>query len=178
MVFPFFIRRNYISYNEDQQSIMKEYEMEENESKIEKLKNHIKRNKKFYIGTGIGLAIGAIGATLLKKQADQTAFGNVGDQSVLNIVQAEEIEHLCQRISIYGNVIGRHGNPVREIDPVTGRTIHEFATQKLAALNAGVSKYTMSKHLDGESLNLNGRTFERMSLEWITLPSEKVMFEY
>ena len=71
----------------------------------------------------------------------------------------------------------RHGNPVREIDPETGRTKHEYATQRLAALNSNVSKYSMSKHLDGQSANLNGRVFERMSLEWITDPSEIGMFE-
>jgi hypothetical protein len=141
-----------------------------------KVKNHIKENKAVYIGTGIGLIVGAAGAALLSGKGDKTATFDIGDQSVGNVVQANTIEHLCQRISIYGNVIGRHGNPVREIDPETGRTIHEYATQRLAALDTGTTEASMRKHLNGEHLDIKGRTFERMNLEWITMPGETMSY--
>jgi hypothetical protein len=138
-------------------------------SKIEKMKKHVKDNKKVYIGTISGVVIGAFGAMLLfaRKQKNINAdlvqdFNQVACYKPVTVSNT-----YYQRISKYGLPLGRRGNPVREFDPNTGRTLHEFANQALAARDAGVSNCSMSKHLDGKYRNLNGREFERMDLSWL-----------
>jgi hypothetical protein len=168
---------------------------EEKFSRIKRIKKHIKDNKKEYIiGIG-GIAVGAAGfaalfygtqeATLLQvNKARKQYLSNVNNVIAIHKERTTYLggkgnttNYIYQHISKFGNKIGPHGNAVREIDPETGRTIHEYRNQLLASLDAGVSQNSMSRHLDGKNLNLKGRTFERMNLEWITNPSEIGMFE-
>jgi hypothetical protein len=72
---------------------------------------------------------------------------------------------LQQTISIYGNVIGRPGNEV--VDLTKGKL---FASQALAAKDAGASEYSMSRHLKGDYDNLNGRQFARVKDMRATMP--------
>lgn len=167
---------------------------EEKFSRIKRIKKHIKDNKKEYIiGIG-GIAVGAAGfaalfygtqeATLLQvNKARKQYLSNVNDVIAIHKERTTYLggkgnttNYIYQHISRFGNKIGPHGNPVREIDPKTGRTIHEYATQRLAALDTGTTEASMRKHLNGEHLDIKGRTFERMNLEWITMPDETMSY--
>jgi hypothetical protein len=156
-----------------------EVSKEETETRIEKVKRHIRENRNAYVVGGVCLTIGIIVGAIVGKKYSKTVqiFANVA-----NVIEDGDENTIVsnafyQRVSKYGRPLGRHGNSVREIDPYTGRTIHEYATQLLAARDAGVSNSSMSRHLDGKFLNLNGRTFERMDLEWL-YDDMNGMFDY
>lgn len=146
----------------------------------EEIKKHFREHRKEYIAGAAGIAVGALaGALLAKKYGKPTIVKEltveVGEGNQGQMV----VNQIFQRITKYGRPVGRHGNPVREIDPNTGRTLHEYATQTLAALDAGVSNNTMTKHLNGiGGYDIKGRIFERMDLEWITDLDDMDMFDY
>lgn len=144
----------------------------------DRIKKHFKDNKERYLfGIG-GIALGgaAVFAYLVKhgyavsdeeiRRLEQLWFESDLNQNVLDMSRSKNltIKYLNQTISNYGNKIGRPGNKVREIDPTTGRTIHEFMSQTLAAIDAGVSNEGMRKHLDGVYPNVNERIFERINV--------------
>jgi len=127
-----------------------------------KVKKHFRKNKKFYIGTGVGVIIGAIGATVFvcKKygMTEDEMQNHVMSQLVLNIKGRYNNPHITQQtISIYGNKIGHPGNRVIDLD-----TMKEYKSQHLAAINAEVSDHAMWKHLNGDYPDLNGRRFARI----------------
>lgn len=146
----------------------------------ERIKKHFREHRREYIVGAAGIAVGTIAGVLLAKRYGKPTIVKeltveVGQDNKGSMV----VNQMFQRITKYGRPIGRYGNPVREIDPNTGRTLHEYATQKLAALDVGVNEYSMSKHLNGELPFVNGRLFERMNLEWITDQDNMLdMFDY
>lgn len=122
-------------------------------SKIENIKNHVRENKKVYIGTAAGLAVGAavgvgIGVGLSVRQSGPItnvrpiqAFAYKSNQTVEVIVEA----------------LGDPGNIVQ--DMTTG-TI--YASQNQAAKALGVDKSIISRHLHGSVESINGHILQKL----------------
>lgn len=145
----------------------------------DKIKKHFREHRNEYIIGVAGIAVGSIAGALLAKRYGKPT---IVKELTVEVGQGNQgqmvVNQMFQRISKYGRPLGRHGNPVREIDPNTGRTLHEYAMQYLAAADAGVSNESMRKHLNGELPFANGRIFERMDLEWIKDLDDMNMFDY
>ena len=160
---------------------MEELVQVEEDTKRNKIMKHIRENRKMYITGaacfGAGITVTLVYCLVTNKFAKITInnihvdtmvkddVGIDGDHNTVNLVKT---------ISKYGNPLGRRGNAVREIDPETGRTLHEYASQKLATYDVGCSAETMRKNLTGEISDINGRIFEHMNLEWIQEPDVEV----
>jgi len=135
--------------------------MDENKknTKIERIKKHIKDNKKVYIAGATGVAAGVCGTLiycLATGKFHKTTITNQGvgtNLGITNVIQ--------QTVSEYGNKLGRPGNEV--VDTQTWKC---YKSQTLAAKAAGVSDTSMSRHLNGDYPNLDGRTFKRLSDMW------------
>lgn len=132
---------------------MEELRKVEEDTRIEKIKKHILENRKTYVG----IAVGVIGtAVIMKKFCDVKIIANdIETVGILNVIQADKIDHLHQRISNYGKVIGRPGKPVWDMT-----TLKKYESEKLAAIAIGVSQSRMSNHLKGKTEHLNGHIFE------------------
>jgi len=139
--------------------------------KIKKVKKHIREHRKIYtvaaIAAAVGIVIGAIGtfAVLVAngtaisndeiRELERAEFSGIINQYLVNKNRNSNITF--KTISIYGNNIGRPGNRVVDLD-----TMKEYATQHLAAISAEVSDNAMSRHLNGDYPDLNGRRFARV----------------
>jgi hypothetical protein len=121
---------------------------------IEKVKEHIKRNKLEYISGIVGVIVGSAGAYALSKRTGSIQI-NGTSASMRTKCLYQQNNNLYQTISMYGNVIGRPGKPVFDME--TGK---RFETETLAAKYAGVSPVMMSNHLNGKRDHVNGRTFK------------------
>ena len=127
--------------------------------RFEKMKRHIKENRKVYITGGICLITGAALGVLMAKRPGMTEEYIASIKAQVSAANKNQVlcrNYTFQRVSIYGNPIGHPGNPVRCVE--TGK---EFASQSLAAAWAGANSCNMTKHLAGRQEHLNGYTFER-----------------
>lgn len=134
-------------------------ETEETElSKIDKLKKHVKENKKFYIGTATGFVVGAISATafiLLRYGSTETEDKALASIDVKTLAVLSKVNNnTFQTISQYGNIIGRPGKPV--FNTITGK---RFESETLAAESVGSTVSMMSRHLNEHKDHVNGQTF-------------------
>jgi hypothetical protein len=137
--------------------------MEEQEvktSKIKKLRKHIRENKKFYIGTATGVAMGVIGTLVYCLRTVKTNEVEVGDMSGIDslLFVGNDNNVLYQHITKYGNKVGRRGNPV--FDMTTRKT---YRTEALAALDIGVTNTRMSNHVNGKTKHINGHQLIRLN---------------
>ena len=130
---------------------------------MEKVKKHLRENRKVYIGTASGIAVGAIGmfVYLVKHGYAVSDEENRKIQiryfeGFLNQVSGKK-NRIFQRISIYGTPLGRPGNRVIDLD-----TMKEYASQTLAAHDVGVSDTRMWRHLRGDYPHVHGRRFARI----------------
>jgi len=141
-------------------------EFEETElTKIEKFKQHIKDNKKIYIGTTIGIVTGSIITALFIMRKYGMTDMEMEEHVLISIKQRLLANYkptvhnnTYQTISQYGNPIGRPGTPV--VDTTTWK---RFESESLAARSVGASVTKVSDHLNGRREHVNGHTFKRVS---------------
>ena len=128
----------------------------------ERFKSHVKRNKKVYIFSGVGILLGIAGGYTLAKLGEDS--GDIYEAPVLDIDDSDVGDvnvnsfntenHIHNTTNNYGDY---QSKIVKNLD--TGEI---FESQKAAAESIGVDKNSMSRHLNGEFPNLNGHTFERI----------------
>ena len=128
----------------------------------ERFKSHVKRNKKVYIFSGVGILLGIAGGYTLAKLGEDS--GDIYEAPVLDIDNSDVGDvnvnsfntenHIHNTTNNYGDY---QSKIVKNLD--TGEI---FESQKAAAESIGVDKNSMSRHLNGEFPNLNGHTFERI----------------
>jgi len=137
-------------------------ELEESKtSKIEKMRRHIKENKSVYIGTISGVIAGAVVVSIVMlRTRSRTTQINTG--CAVNNIETD-VTNIYQLVSRFGNKLGHPGNAVLDLN-----TGERWEAQHLAAKNLGVSDSRLSKHLNGDKPNLNGRVLVRV-------PSKKQM---
>lgn len=131
-------------------------------SRWERFKSHVKRNKKVYIFSGVGILLGIAGGYTLAKLGEDS--GDIYEAPVLDIddsdvgdvnVNSFNTENYIHNTT--NNYGGYQSKIVKNLD--TGEI---FESQKAAAESIGVDTRTMSKHLNGERDHLYGNTFERI----------------
>lgn len=117
--------------------------------RIEKIKTHFKDNKNTYIGTTVGVVVGAASVIFVTR--------NPTDVSVENKIQQILSWKPQATLEVYIEALGDPGNIVQ--DTTTG-TI--YASQGQAAKALGVTASDMSKHLNGIRAHLDGHVFEKL----------------
>jgi hypothetical protein len=130
-------------------------------SKIKRAKEHIKENKAVYIGTAAGFAAGIIIGVFAftrkpVKPEEMIESMKIHIQTLIKGGR-RNTTNVYQTVSMYGNVIGRPGNPVRDL--TTGK---EYTSESLAATAVGIPLSSLSKHLNGRQDHANGHRFERI----------------
>lgn len=137
----------------------------------ERFKSHMKRNKKTYILSGVGILLGIAGGYTLAKLGEDSedilnleVGGDLIESPVLDIADSDVGDvnvnsfnseyHIHNTTNNYG---GYQSKIVKNLD--TGEI---FESQKAAAESIGVSEKAMSRHLNGNYGNLDGNTFERI----------------
>lgn len=127
-------------------------------SKIEKVKNHFKENKKFYIGAATGFVVGAIFVTLKYRSTnakmEAEVMGSITQTPISVLSRVTNNATLVQTISPYGNPLGRPGKAV--VDITTGK---RFESEKLAAISVDSTPSKISDHLHGREDHVNGHIF-------------------
>ena len=108
--------------------------------KIQKIKSHIKNNRKVYIAAGIGILVGVAGTLALNRvyfsEIVMTRIWSPGDNNIMKI---------------FINPLGDPGNVVQCIE--TGTV---YASQGQAARELGLDPSTISRHLNGEFPDVKG----------------------
>lgn len=134
--------------------------------RIEKIKEHIKRNRGAYIAGAAGVILGCIvGYEASKRYGNTTTFevdATVATITTNKVVceRGSKSNNTFQTISMYGNPIGRPGKLV--IDMNTNKL---FASETLAAKSVGASANTMSRHLHGGTDTVMGHIFRLVDTE-------------
>ena len=137
----------------------------------ERFKSHVKRNKKTYILSGVGVLLGIAGGYTLAKLGEDSGDilnlevdGDLIEAPVLDIADSDvgdvnvnsfnSENHIHNTTHIYG---GYQSKIVKNLN--TGEI---FESQKAAAESAGVSEQAMSRHLNGIADDIHGNVFERI----------------
>lgn len=140
---------------------MEELEVKE-DTRRNKIMKHIRENRKNYvIAYAVGTVIGAVGMRVYLAYYG-VSYEEIADaqlNSFVNCIKGSR-NGIYQRISIYGNVIGRHGKAIYD---TTDKKFYK--AQYLGAEAVGATSDMMSKHLNGKLPNLNGHVFERVPTE-------------
>jgi hypothetical protein len=114
---------------------------------IEKVKAHVKKNRKIYISGTIGVALGLAGGVVI--------FHSPA------LVNAKQVQLLTwkskQKLEVHVEALGDPGNIIQDID--TG-TI--YASQGQAARELGLDPAAISKHMNGLTPNVRGRRFAKL----------------
>ena len=124
---------------------------------IDRVKKHFRDHEEAYVYSAItGVVVAAVTAVVViaKYGKPVTVVLNDTDAEVANVVNGD-IGKFYQRISMYGNPLGRPGTPV--IDTTTGDV---FKSIKLAADAYDVEYRDMRRHLDKKITDFNGHVFE------------------
>jgi len=121
-------------------------------TKVEKIKNHFKENKKLYIGLGIGAVVGVAGTIIFKK--------NDGNQAIVDSFKLVNWKspHTSQLIQV---AIPRRGNSGNAIQCDQTGTI--FPSQNLAAKEMDLNAGNLSQQLNGKIPSVNGFTFTKLT---------------
>jgi hypothetical protein len=133
-------------------------------SKIEKIKQHIKDNKKTYITGTICFIAGAVVGVFAFTRRSVTPEEQYADfrAYIANRIKGHHNSmtnnNTFQTISQYGNPIGRPGTPV--VDTTTWK---RFESESLAARTLDVAPARISDHLAGRTNHVKGHTFKRVS---------------
>ena len=145
----------------------------------ERFKSHVKRNKRVYIYSGVGILLGIAGGYTLAKVGENSedvfeipeleipeleiADSDVGEVNVNSFNNTENYIHNYNGETHVHNTTNNYGGYqskiVKNLD--TGEI---FESQKAAAESVGVSEKAMSRHLNGDTDVLYGNTFERIGL--------------
>lgn len=140
----------------------------EPERTFDRIKRHIRENRKVYIGAGIGALVGAAGMAIFmtRKYGGTTTTADLVDSTMSQLV-AQQIDgtnntqHIkYQTISIYGNKIGRPGIPVW--DMTEGK---RYESLSLAAEAIGAKVNNIRQQLHGRTDHVNGHVFQLAETE-------------
>lgn len=117
--------------------------------RTEKIKNHLRENKKTYIACG-GTAILAVLATLIA-----TRDGDV-TLSKFNVKQTGVVNNNTN-LEVYIEALGDPGNIVQDLASGT-----VYASQGQAAKELGTTPVAVSRHLNGHTDHVNGHKLVRL----------------
>lgn len=109
---------------------------------IDKVKEHVRENKKYYVVGGVivgGIAIGTAGYILGTKTSPKEVMNHISPRQTLNWKPTQTLE-------VYIEACGDPGNIIQDL---TTGTI--YASQNQAANALGVDKSAISRHLKGLS---------------------------
>lgn len=129
------------------------------ESRIEKIKSHIKENKEVYISVGVGVLLAGI--TVLIVRGRHAGVLRVPDGSDVITVRPLSFNFGGKNngspvIVIHNGNVGHPGFITKCLE--TGEI---FQSQKSAAKTLGISPSILSSHLNGQIDNADGLHFER-----------------
>lgn len=124
-------------------------------TKIEKVKTHVKENKKLYIGIGIGVAVGVTVTVILAK----TDVINITDSFKLELGTIKYKSPTTTN-NIVVTELARRGHPGNMI--MCNETGEVFASQNRAAELLGLSPSNLSQHLKGRQPSVSGFTFTNL----------------
>jgi hypothetical protein len=113
---------------------------------FQKVKDHVKANKKVYITGGVSALIGAVAATFVILKTDAV---NVDSIQILNWKPS------ANHLDVFVEALGDPGNVIQ--DTTTG-TI--YASQGQAARELDVTAAMISKHMTGKIPHVNGHVFD------------------
>ena len=135
---------------------------EHDETKFEKIKQHLKNNRKIYLGAAGSVAFAGITCFVMRERYEALAnSGAYGLKTADTSVTMRPLSFLSSQINavnvINRSIIGRPGYLIRSID-----TNEFFASQREAAKAFGISEAVLSKHVTGKLPNANGHLFERL----------------
>ena len=122
-------------------------------NRLNKIKNHLKNNKRTYI-VGAGTFVLGIVTTMWLVQRGNLYLKATGDNNVINAINNPETVNM---ITNYIENRGRPGNPVQCV-----QTKEVWKSQELAASSNGSSAVAMSRHLNGMYDDLKGLTYTRL----------------
>jgi len=122
------------------------------EKKLDKVKQHFKRNSKLYLGIGIGVGVTLIGGAIFAKTPS-------GQAAIKNVV-AMNWKPTVNNTLVYTEGLERRGHPGYIVKCI--ETGEVFASQQRASDLLNLNPSDLSKHLNGESNHVKGLTFERL----------------
>lgn len=132
---------------------------ENDESKFERVKRHVRENKKFYIGVTTGVGIAGFSYLIMRSAASQSINSSVTGAAGSNVIGAGKKVVLHNVSFISSNRQGPPSWVVRCIE--TGDV---FTSQRSAALEMGINQVNISKHLNGLQDHAEGFHFERICM--------------
>lgn len=124
---------------------------------IDRVKKHFRDHEEAYVYSAItGVVVAAVTAVVViaKYGKPVTVVLNDTDAEVANVVNGD-VGKFYQRISMYGNPLGRPGIPV--IDTSTGKVYNSI---RLAAEAHDVEYAMMRNHLNKKLAQIDDRIFE------------------
>src|SRR6478735_4302772 len=134
---------------------MQELEEIEDASRIEKIKEHFKRNKDKYIYTTTGVVVGVSGLILVLWKTGKFNRTTVVIQEGKEQLQVVgDNNKIVQSLTRYGNNQGRPREAV--LDVTTGIV---YKGKGIAARDVGGTRSQMSEHLKGNRKDVNGHIF-------------------
>ena len=116
---------------------------------MSKFADHLKKHAQFYIGSGVGIVIGATALYF----ATSTPGGNTAIQKVLAFKTGNVTQNVIQQLSRRGHP----GNIIKCLE--TGET---FASQNRASELLHIPSSVISKHLNGLIKDAKGLHFEKI----------------
>ncbi len=122
-------------------------------ARIAKVKNHVKDNSKVYIGTAVGVVIGAAVSVIVIGRSD------TGTEIVQKIVQIGLKNEKANNVVV--NLVERStaSKPVH----LVGTNLY-FNSLSEAARETGHHLSQLSKHINGQLPDLNGDVFEILEM--------------
>lgn len=120
-------------------------------SKVQKIKSHLRENRKVYIAASIGVVVGAVGALVLY------GHGNKATIDSWKLINWKS-PHTSQTLQVVLPQLGHPGNAVQCIENGT-----IYASQGEAARSLGVPSDYVSKHLRGELPNVAGVVLKKVT---------------
>jgi len=117
--------------------------------RFDRIKKHLKENKKVYIVGGVGIIVGAVGALVLTR-------GDV--KLTMDSWKAIEIKWRSPTTNIMQTVLERRGHPGNDVRCLETGT--KYASANHAAQTLGLSASNLSRHLSGHLPHVKGYHFE------------------
>lgn len=127
---------------------------QDDRSRIEKVKQHLKENKKVYLAAAGGVVVGgtAVGIFALRSARFQTP--EIQQAATNNALLNWKPSPSNTVITMTAEHHGHPGNATMCLE-----TLEKFSSQSRAAAAEGVSNHLMHRHLSGELPHINGRHF-------------------
>lgn len=119
--------------------------------RMEKVKSHLKENKKSYIACGVTAVVTAVGTIVVMCRKKVV----VGDQDIVQVLSYKP--HANQHLEVWIEALGDPGNVIQ--DTTTG-TI--YPSQGQAARELGLTPSRISNQLNGRTPHVEGHTFAKI----------------